>query len=207
MFLAFARSINSTALLHRTTRATVDLSSILDLNIYASTSTSVVQATLAPFAEPPPPPPPCRGCSDDPESHSHAPGHSHSHSHAPSAHSNDITTVCIPLPPLPPFSTTTPTRFEALLRDLLWEGSLPPLPPSPSPTSSPEFDILRTKAFLRTTDGKSWILQGVREVHDLTAVPDTVDVAGLETKLVLIGRGFGDGEEVSRRFLDALEVE
>lgn len=197
------RTINSTAILHHTTRATVDLAAILDLNIYASSSAPVVRATLAPFAIP--------EATESCTSTTHE-GHSHSHS---SPHLNDITTVSIPLPPLPPLAfepqgPASPTRFEEVLRSLLWDGVFPASPGHPAPVEKPgveperDFDILRSKSFFRTTDGQNWIMQGVREQHDLTAVPARVDVEDLKPKLVLIGRGLGDAAGITKRFLDAI---
>ncbi|KAK4705597.1 hypothetical protein P7C70_g608, partial [Phenoliferia sp. Uapishka_3] len=197
------KNINSTAIIHHTTRGVVDLAAILDLNIYASASAPVVPATLAPFAEPDHPTSCCTSFPD--------PTHNHPHSHV-TPHLNDIQTVSIPLPPLPPlaFEATGPTsssRFEEALRNLLWEGVLPSAPSYPASVSTEvaEFDILRCKSFFRTTDGQKWIMQGVREMHDITPVPQNVDVESLKPKLVLIGRGLSDTEAVTRRFLHALE--
>lgn len=47
--------------------------------------------------------------------------------------------------------------------------------------------ILRSKAYLTTDDGKEYILQGVREIFEVKEVEGS-DVE-VEAKLVLIGRG------------------
>mgnify|MGYP001595978147 FL=1 len=162
-----------------------------------------MKATLAPFsvAEP------AESCT----SSSHE-GHSHS---TRSPHLNDISTVSIPLPPLPPLAfepqgPTSPTKFEEVLRSILWDGVFPPTPSHPAPVDEPgveparDFDILRSKSFFRTTDGQNWIMQGVREMHDMTPVPAGVDVEDLKPKLVLIGRGLGDAVGITRKFLEAI---
>lgn len=43
-------------------------------------------------------------------------------------------------------------------------------------------------------------------MFDITEVPTSKEGdQEIESKLVLIGRGFGDGKEIRERFLDALE--
>ncbi|GAA5900388.1 hypothetical protein JCM5296_001415 [Sporobolomyces johnsonii] len=214
-------SINSTAIIHRTTRSTLDLSLLLDLNMYATPDAPIHQRTLAPFAQPDPSSS-CEGCADDP---------SHSHSHPPRAtsspHANDISSVTIPLPLLPEVETGV---FHDLVSALIWDGHLPPLASSSSSsaaasapsepteaTEAPELDLLRAKAFLRTTDGRSFILQGVRDVFDIAQVPSEASTTDsnsssrgggegeVQPKLVLIGRGLGEADTVRERFLSALE--
>ncbi|GAA5877650.1 hypothetical protein JCM1840_004966 [Sporobolomyces johnsonii] len=216
-------SINSTAIIHRTTRSTLDLSLLLDLNMYATPDAPIHQRTLAPFAQPDPTSS-CEGCADDP---------SHSHPHPPQAtsspHANDISSVTIPLPLLPEVETGV---FHDLVSALIWDGHLPPLlasssfssaPPSErnhhrEATEAPELDLLRSKAFLRTTDGRSFILQGVRDVFAIAQVPSEASTTNssnssgggggggeVQPKLVLIGRGLGEADKVRERFLSALE--
>ena len=126
---------------------------------------------------------------------------------------DDITTISVRLPTLEHVRTG---QFDRLIRGLLWDGYLPalttlPLPVDPIPTlEKKEFDILRTKAFLRSSDGSEFILQGVRDVYEINEVPKGVVGAGNEgenivPKLVLIGRGI-DGSTAGR-FLSALNVE
>ncbi|BGP53410.1 hypothetical protein JCM8202v2_000969 [Rhodotorula sphaerocarpa] len=227
------RAINSTALIHRTTRASIDLSQILDLNIYASPSAPIHAETLAPFARAEDPAAASADCTDcsDGRPHSHgtvtAPATSSS-----SPHANDISSVTIPLPVLP--SVHSGSAFHSIISSLLWEGQLPDLPPpsgadavprtddppaaatetDPAPFDPSSLDLLRTKAFLRTQDGRTWILQGVRDIFDLAEVPPRPRGAGegegegereVEPKLVLIGRGLADGVEVRRRIEQGLQ--
>lgn len=71
-----------------------------------------------------------------------------------------------------------------------------------------EFEILRSKAFLRTSDDREWILQGVREVYEITEIPvsrgskNDDEADRMEGKLLLIGRGLTHG--LRERFLIAL---
>ncbi|GAA5979492.1 hypothetical protein JCM10908_002944 [Rhodotorula pacifica] len=198
------RAINSTALIHRTTRSSIDLSLLLDLNIYASPSAPINAETLAPFAQASDTAASagCTDCDNDPR---------HSHSHATSAkagslaaspHANDISSITIPLPIFR--AVHSGSAFHSVISNLLWEGQLPLLDDEQpdSPLAHPDsLDLLRTKAFLRTADGRAWILQGVRDIFDVSEVPpgQGVSAAEVEPKLVLIGRGLGDDVEVRRR--------
>ncbi|GAA5864689.1 hypothetical protein JCM3774_006042 [Rhodotorula dairenensis] len=197
------RAINSTALVHRTTRSSIDLSLILDLNIYASPSAPIHAETLAPFAQlaDSARDAQCIDCNND------AP-HAHDHSDRPNAgslasspHANDISSITIPLPTFR--AVHSGSTFHSVIANLLWEGQLPALNEDDAEEQQqPDaLDLLRTKAFLRTTDGRAWILQGVRDIFDLAEVPpgQGVSSADVESKLVLIGRGLGDGVDVRRR--------
>ncbi|GAA5975932.1 hypothetical protein JCM21900_004670 [Sporobolomyces salmonicolor] len=207
-------SINSTAVIHRTTRSTLDLSLLLDLNMYATPDAPIHQRTLAPFAQPDPSSS-CDRCADDP-SHSHSHPKPDSPRATSSPHANDISSVTIPLPVLRAVETGV---FHHLVSALIWDGHLPRLsasscasaPSTPCPEAEaearePQLDLLRAKAFLRTTDGRSFILQGVRDVFDVAEVPDaSANISDVQPKLVLIGRGLGDPDTVRKRFLGALQ--
>lgn len=202
----FTSSINSAAAYYSTSHGIIDLSKILDLNIYLAPQVPVKSISLAPF-------------------------NSHSHSHSSpasagttiSAHSNDITTLLIPLPIL---NDVKGGRFDELIRNLLWEGKIfsstsfsrDPATEveemeegADSKLSSPHLEILRSKAFLRTCDGRCWILQGVRDIYEVTEIPNDRQSRGegaegteMETKLVLIGRGLD--ERLRDEFLKALDT-
>ncbi|GAA5973668.1 hypothetical protein JCM11641_005070 [Rhodosporidiobolus odoratus] len=222
------RTINSTSLIHRTTRSSINLSLILDLNIYASPSAPIHSETLAPFSQPTASTTSSAACAScegtEPHDHSfHSRPVPSSSPASTSPHANDITSVTIPLPILPSIRSGP---FHKLVSALIWDGQLPsPVPLSSSlsaaaaaedteaaltATGEEPLDLLRSKGFLRTTDGRSWILQGVREVFDIAEVPSSAmnDQEGgreVQPKLVLIGRGLGNGDEVKRRFVEALK--
>ena len=206
------RTINSSALIHRTTRSTLSVDLILDLNMYAAPSAPIHERTLAPFGQPssaaePTACPP--SCDHDHSNHSHP----HSHPHASptrvvgEAHAGDIASLTIPLPVLPEADGGS---FAALVRSILWDGVLPAsLSEAVDTGASPEqreFDVLRSKGFILTEDGRAWVLQGVREIYETRQVPRSVARAGeaeLEPKLVLIGKGLGV-PGVKERFLALL---
>lgn len=102
-------------------------------------------------------------------------------------------------------------RFDELLRTLLWEGKIDTSATNVAEAteerveeegegetkpSATKLEILRSKAYLRTKDGRCWILQGVRDIYEVTEIPSDRRGIGkdekeieIETKLVLIGRG------------------
>lgn len=212
VFFLLCSTINSTALIHRTTRSSIDLAHVLDLNIYAAPGIAVRGETLAPFAQPDLASSTvssvaCADCADSSAPNTHAHAHPHPHPAASlnsSPHANNISSVTIPLPPSLPSVTGSSSAFYKLVSTLLWEGRLPGM--------EAPLDLLRTKGYACTDDGQGWILQGVRDIFDISPVPPVEGAAGEEAKeikpkVVLIGRGLGDGEEVRRKFLEALSEE
>ena len=105
-----------------------------------------------------------------------------------------ISTLALRVPPLSPSQLAA---LESWLRLLLWENTL--LPPFPSALAdpSPPFSIHRTKGLIRCRDGAVKMLQGVREVFDITDLEREGEEAegagggggGKEGKIVLIGKG------------------
>ncbi|GAA6061715.1 hypothetical protein JCM10212_004947 [Sporobolomyces blumeae] len=232
------RAINSTAIIHRTTRSTLDLSFVLDLNVYGNPDAPIRPDTLAAFSQPALVSPPsderrpCGACDDD--THNHSTPSTDKQTISSSPHANDITSVTIPLPVL---DSVHHGPFHSIVSRLVWDFELPPAGLAASPVAAassssndlsaepserrPDFDLLRAKGFLRTTEGFSYVLQAVRDVFDIVRVPSptgssdddrgvtNVGAGGgerreIEPKLVLIGRGFGDGRLVKERILGAL---
>lgn len=182
-------SVNSTAITHETTRSVLPIDAILDLNMYASPAARK-PPTLAAFKQ-------AEQHDNDHSSHAHV---------SSSPHLGDITTVTIPLPSSFD-SEESFTRFERALGTLLLHGSLPP------DDKEDEYDVLRTKAYLRRrhrrpdeSETRAYVLQGVRETYEVTPVPASQaesDLQGVEPKLVLIGRRLTTGN-LEQRFLSAI---
>ena len=80
-------------------------------------------------------------------------------------------------------------QVDAWLRAVLWDRRLP----SPdSTTEALDFEVHRLKGILTLTDTNVRVIQGVREVFEITDAetkPPPSD--GLASKIVLIGRGLG----------------
>ena len=118
---------------------------------------------------------------------------------------NDQQSISTTSLPLPLVLSSQLSALESWLRLLLWENTLlPPLHPLPStattsephppPPTKPTFSIHRTKGLITTTDGKTKMLQGVREVFEIVDLDPPP--AGTENdanqghgKIVFIGRG------------------
>ncbi|KAF2138058.1 uncharacterized protein K452DRAFT_321422 [Aplosporella prunicola CBS 121167] len=102
-----------------------------------------------------------------------------------------ISTITIPLPPLPEQGLTA---LDTWLQSVLWEERLPEDITSSTPT---KFEVHRTKGRIPLTDGTLKMIQGVREVFEIldskdsTANSDAERQAALAQggKVVLIGRG------------------
>lgn len=84
-------------------------------------------------------------------------------------------------------------RLDEWIRTVLWEGHLPDI-------SEHKVEILRCKGICVSDDGQQHILQGVRELYELTDL-DASDSPD-EGKLVFIGRGLSD--DVRRSLLNVL---
>ena len=84
-------------------------------------------------------------------------------------------TLNISLPILEP---TGLERLEHCLEDLLWPSGV-----------EKQYDIHRTKGLLRMTDGSTKMVQGVREIFEITEAKSTSDIDQESTsRIVLIGR-------------------
>ncbi|GAA5936906.1 GTP-binding protein [Sporobolomyces koalae] len=231
------RSVNSTALIHHTTRSTIDLSLLLDLNIYASPDAPIKLDTLSKtFSSSLP-----SNCDCTDVTHTH----DSTTTTTGSPHLNDIVSVTIPLPILP--SVHAGGIFHHLVSSLIWDFSFPSTPYHSNSESKirgtktlekeeeeeePRFDLLRAKGFLKTTDQDTFVLQAVRDVFDITRIPNvdpaqdeeasetttkqdgrtgngdgktSTSTQEIEPKLVLIGRGFGNLDRFKKRFLNQLE--
>ncbi|PHH90474.1 hypothetical protein CDD83_3569 [Cordyceps sp. RAO-2017] len=97
------------------------------------------------------------------------------HSHLDPA----IATICIPVPRLQPHQLDDVDRW---LRSVLWENRLP------EASSQGDFEIHRSKGRIILQDGSVRMLQGVREVFELTEAPKLEEAQPAEGKIILIGR-------------------
>lgn len=93
-----------------------------------------------------------------------------------------ISTVTIPLAPL---QLDQLTKVDKWLRKILWDSSLP------ESDTKQTFEIHRSKGRLVFTDHSVKLLQGVREIFELTDVPEENEGSGNyvgDGKIILIGR-------------------
>ncbi|KAG7005555.1 hypothetical protein G7Y79_00019g047350 [Physcia stellaris] len=114
---------------------------------------------------------------------------------------NPATEHLNPRPP-PPYTFPLPIHSPRILAPSPPMGKHPPpspplSPQTPTTTSPPESEnplsIHRTKGLIRHLDGATKMLQGVREVFDITDLDAAASGEGEGGKIVLIGRGLRRG--------------
>lgn len=161
--------INPFVTTHRTTQSNIDLGLVMNLNAYAS---RIPPASV-------------------PETYHH---HDHTDGKCPDPESHPksthytirgISSILVPVPILPA------AQVEALdewIRSVLWEHKLP------NEEDAEGLDVLRCKGMFRTDAGEVYVLQGVREMYDLSLAESTEDSDGVGEigKLVFIGKGLDD---------------
>ena len=161
--------INPLATTHRTTQSNIDLGVVMGLNAYASRipPTSV------------------------PEAHGH---HDHVDGKCPDPESypksthytiRGISSILVPVPILPAAQVEV---LDEWIRLVLWEHQLP------NEEDVEGLDVLRCKGMFGTDAGEVYVLQGVREMYDLSPAEsmEHSDGAGEIGKLVFIGKGLDD---------------
>jgi G3E family GTPase len=81
-------------------------------------------------------------------------------------------------------------RLDRWIQSVLWENRLP----LPDPVSATDLQVLRCKGIFATTDGKMYMLQGVRNLYEITEIGDKSEGVGVvpKWKLAFIGKGLGD---------------
>ncbi|KAI6906022.1 cobW-domain-containing protein [Hortaea werneckii] len=103
---------------------------------------------------------------------------------------------------LPSLSDEGLGRLDAWLRSVLWESSLPGY------EDKKGWEIHRTKGRLVMSDGRTKMLQGVREIFELIDGADVQEDAHAESeeqggRIVIIGRNVG-GESIASIFQESL---
>jgi G3E family GTPase len=161
--------INPLAITHRTTQSNIDLGLVMNLNAYA--------ARMPPASVP-----------ETYHHHNHVDGKcSDPESHPKSTHYTirGISSILVPVPILPAAQVEV---LDEWIRSVLWEHKLP------NEEDAEGLDVLRCKGMFRTDAGGVYVLQGVREMYDLSLTESTGDSdgAGEIGKLVFIGKGLDD---------------
>ncbi|KAG8762641.1 hypothetical protein FRC11_008320 [Ceratobasidium sp. 423] len=109
------------------------------------------------------------------DGHTHDGGHDHSHDHdAEDCHQHDLESISSIQIPVPTLSEVQLSKLDEWIRLVLWEKRIPGL------------EVLRCKGIYNTTEGTSYILQGVQTLYDVTELSEKGSGDG---KIVLIGKG------------------
>ncbi|KAG5926619.1 hypothetical protein E4U42_003099 [Claviceps africana] len=108
----------------------------------------------------------------------------------PKGHSHldpTISTMSIPVPRL---HTSKLSDVDKWLRSVLWENILP------ESRGKNDFEIHRSKGRIVLNNGKAKMLQGVREVFELSDAPQSGEVLPEEGKIIFIGRNLSEADFV-----------
>ncbi|KAF7291655.1 hypothetical protein HMN09_01256700 [Mycena chlorophos] len=159
------QGLNPAAPVYRTVRGAVEIKRLLGVHAYAAAPTLPEQD----------------------------PGHDHDHDdlehqHAPEPTHYELRGISSLLVTVPVLS---PPQLEALdewIRTVLWEQRLPG--ESSSENANAKLSILRCKGLFVLHSGSQLVLQGVRNIYEISEAQDTIGVPDAG-KLVLIGTGLG----------------
>ena len=159
--------INPLATTHRTTQSNIDLKLVMGLNAYAS--------RIPPTSVPETRHDHVDGKCPDPESHPKSTHYT----------IRGISSILVPVPILPAAQVEV---LDEWIRSVLWEHKLP------NEEDVEGLDVLRCKGMFRTDAGEVYVLQGVREMYDLSLAESMEDSDGVGDigKLVFIGKGLDD---------------
>lgn len=171
------RKINPAVTIHRTVRSEVDLKNVVNIGAYSRGPVTQRDDrdpnTLS-------------AVSTDSHDHPHPHGEDHPHDHQPHQPTHyemrGITSVQVTCPVL---SSEQYVKLDEWIRTVLWEHKLP----DQLETMDASIDVLRCKGLFSTDSGKKFVLQGVRNLYEMTAVDGTEMGVPEEGKLVLIGKG------------------
>ncbi|KAG5981109.1 hypothetical protein E4U55_003297 [Claviceps digitariae] len=99
-----------------------------------------------------------------------------------------ISTMCIPVPRL---DASKLSDVDKWLRSVLWDNKLP------ENNGENDFEIHRSKGRIVLNDGKAKMLQGVREVFELSDAPQSGEAPQPEEgKIIFIGRNLSEADFV-----------
>ncbi|KZT11985.1 cobW-domain-containing protein [Laetiporus sulphureus 93-53] len=181
-------SINPIATIYRTIRGEIDLKNIMGIDAYSSRPLTQVQSDLL---------------------HIH---HHHDHDHSDPDHTHgpthyEIRGISSLQIDCPVISASHIDKLDEWIRSVLWEHRLPREPAKSEQSPEPKLEILRCKGMIVTDSGDTFVLQGVRNLYEITKVEDReIADAGIpdEGKIILIGKGLD--EKVRRSLEDVLRL-
>lgn len=171
------RTLNPTGPLIQTTQGRVDLSQVLNIGAYRSFKPD----------------------NTSPSSPPHDHDHDHDHDHTAECHKHDLESISSVQLSVSTLSDTQLTKLDEWIRSVLWEKKLPG-----DTNETPGLEVLRCKGIYHTAAGKSYILQGVQILYDVTEVPgDDSEGTGRDGKLVFIGRGLSEATMLNlKRYIE-----
>ncbi|KZT73842.1 CobW domain-containing protein [Daedalea quercina L-15889] len=165
------RSINPAASIYRTIRGQIDLKHIMGIDAYTSR-------------------PLIKDLSYSAHDHGHGHDHSdHDHPHPTHYELRGISSLQVDCPSL---SSSRHEKLDEWIRSVLWEQQLPG---EPSGDGASDLIVLRCKGMFKTMAGRTYVLQGVRNLYDIMEVEEGGEAdTGVPDmgKIVLIGKGLDE---------------
>lgn len=180
--------INPAATIHRTIRGEIDLGLIIAIDAYStertSSRTSLAKSLIVDDLV----------CKEDCKEGSHA------HHLGPHHYElRGISSLQVSCPPLNPMHLKD---LDVWVRTVLWENRLP----NQTDEHTGGIEVLRCKGIFTSDSGELYVLQGVRNMYEISKVEGDQSNVGLpdEGKLVLIGKGLD--QMVRRSLVDILNA-
>ncbi|KIJ54866.1 hypothetical protein M422DRAFT_240955 [Sphaerobolus stellatus SS14] len=190
---ALLRSINPLVPIYRTAHSEIDLSKILELDAYSDRLTKdIVPESVSSHA----------GCNDSCQEGTH--DHQHKPKHGTHV---GISSIVLPIPG--PLAENQVAELDEWIRSALWDGvllgSTSTVISEPSEQSDPDsragcpLEILRCKGIWWNDKKEQFVLQGVRNLYEISRTASSNDQAvdNLSGKIVFIGRGLSNEVESS----------
>ena len=179
------RGINPAASFYRTVRGEIDLKHIMGVDAYASRQ--IIDETRALSM----------GC-DHPHDHDE---HDHQHVHPKKPTHYELRGISSLQIDCPKLSAEQMDKLDQWVRTVLWEKEVPGRPAR----DAGAIDVLRCKGLFVTDEGELHVLQGVRNLYDISRVEGEEALGLPDTgKLVFIGKGLG--EDVRRSLEEHLGI-
>ncbi|KAF8517389.1 CobW domain-containing protein [Hysterangium stoloniferum] len=181
------RAINPAIPIHRTMRAQIDLSVVMGLGAYSDPDRS--QAFLEKISQ-------STLCDTHDHNHEHEDGNEHASHFMPHG---GISSIISHVPG--PLNDAQIVKLDEWIRSVLWDNRIPPEDVSQSfdDLPSPPLEILRCKGFWWNNKKTRFMLQGVRNLYEVSEIPESSDekVGVSSGKLVFIGKGLTAEVEAS----------
>lgn len=167
---AHIKTINTSAIIHKTIRGELDLKHIVGIEAYAMRAMDMASASIP----------------ATPHEHVHSGDAACDHEHETPPHHYELRGITSLQVGCPTLSDTGLEALDEWIREVLWEGRLPG-----DMSRDDQLVVLRCKGMFHTTDDKLYVLQGVRNLYEISPVEEGGEELGVpdEGKLVFIGKG------------------
>ncbi len=162
--------VNPAAIIHRTIQGNIDLKHIMNINAYASRPIKLVAS---------------REVTNTTDNDTHeCDSKGCEHDHNVPQHHYEIRGISSMQVSCPTLTTKSLQELDEWIRTLLWENRLPE-----DADGAPSVNILRCKGIFSIDTGETYVLQGVRNLYEISTLDKSEMGLPDEGKLVFIGKG------------------